>query len=256
MIFSRQYIFQPIKKFLKKSSVLVRLFHVYRMMSDARHRSIIHLKNGRVENLFQPYGSTSEDRHPELFELIKIHLSNAKDIQLLSYGCSTGEEVFTLRRYFPLACIKGIDINPYFIKICRQQLGKRSDALISFDRAGSAFNEPEAHYDAIFCLSVFRHGDLAEAYPDRCDHLISFANYEKTMTQISQCLKPGGCLVTLGSNFRFADTQCAKEFEVIFRGTDRIFEDTPIYGSENQYLPGVSYNEYVFKKDSVTGKTV
>jgi len=225
------------------------------MLFDAPYRSTTHLKNRRPENLFQPYGSTKEDRHPDLFQFIKTNIPNDKDIRLLSYGCSTGEEAFTLRRYFPRACIKGIDINPYFVKVCQRQLDKRGDPLMSFEVAGSAVNEPAAHYDAIFCLSVFRHGDLAENYPSRCDHLIRFADYETTITQIALCLKPGGYLITVGSNFRFSDTESANEFKVIFHGPDRVFEDTPIYGPDNQHLPGVSYNEFVFQKNGDIQKT-
>jgi len=39
-------------------------------------------------------------------------LGDGAGVRLLSFGCSRGEEVFTLRHYFSTAAIKGIDIDP------------------------------------------------------------------------------------------------------------------------------------------------
>ena len=139
-------------------------------------------------------------------------------MRLLSFGCSTGEEVFTLRRYFPGATIDGVDIHPYRVAAARERLRRRGgDPALSFAVAGSAKHLPDGYYDAIFCLAVFRHGGLQPGPAPRCDHLIKFAAVEQTVTELARCLKSGGFLAIAHSNFRFADMAVAASFETAVR---------------------------------------
>lgn len=52
------------------------------------------------------------DRYPAC----KNYFNGKQDLKILSYGCSTGEEVLTLRRYFPTAQIIGTDIKNIALK--------------------------------------------------------------------------------------------------------------------------------------------
>ncbi len=117
----------------------------------------------KPRNLFQVNNCTQGNRYPVLFRLAREKLGDGPALQLLSFGCSTGEEVFTLRKYFPDATIKGIDINPHNISVCEQRLANNPDPKIHFELADSVKREPVAAYDAIFCMAVFRHGDLGQA---------------------------------------------------------------------------------------------
>ena len=66
----------------------------------------------RLPGQFQPYRYTLPDRYPWLFQFAARELADRPDLRILSFGCSRGEEVFSLRRYFPTASIKGIDARP------------------------------------------------------------------------------------------------------------------------------------------------
>lgn len=198
--------------------------------------------------MFQPYAHTAKDRYPRIFSFIQASLNGTDSSCVLSYGCSTGEEVFTLRRYFPRAAITGIDINPRNIAVCRARLRKRGDPRIEFKLADSAGNEPVAHYDAIFCMAVLRHGDLGRQAADNCGHLIRFADFEEIVTGLCRSLKPGGYLAIRGSNFRFADTAVAPAFDVVLAVEEDYRSDTPLYGPDNRRLPDCPYGEVVFRK--------
>ena len=59
--------------------------------------------------IHQNENHTSLDRYPSLFAKTKGIQPNPKKI--MSFGCSTGEECTTLRKYYPEALIVGIEIN-------------------------------------------------------------------------------------------------------------------------------------------------
>jgi SAM-dependent methyltransferase len=234
---------------LRKIPVLRSLARAYRYTLDPGYRSERRLMHVKPDKLFQPWAYTAFDRHPDLFSFVRGKLPKDGALRILSYGCSTGEEVFSLRKYFPLAEIVGIDINPRSISICRRKQMRSRDMRMRFVHAATPQGESEAAYDAVFCLSVLRHGELGAHQPESCAHLIRFADFEEIVLGLCRCLKPGGYFVIVGSNFRFADTAAAADFDSVFRmGSDAPRDDTPLYDSNERKLAGVSYNEAIFRK--------
>src|SRR5262249_33650455 len=132
----------------------------YRFFTDAGYRSALWLRFRKPRALFQVCNYTQPDRYPALFRLARQQLGDGPELRLVSFGCSTGEEVFTLRKYFPTARIKGIDINPHNVRVCHQRLAENPAPGLCFEVADSVRGEAVASYDAIFCMAVFRHGDL------------------------------------------------------------------------------------------------
>jgi 2-polyprenyl-3-methyl-5-hydroxy-6-metoxy-1,4-benzoquinol methylase len=133
----------------------------YGLLTSRAYRSAVMLRFRKPRNLFQVCNWTAVDRYPFLFRLAREKLGAGPELRLLSFGCATGEEVFSLRKYFPEATIKGVDINPHNILICEQRLASNPDPKICFELADSAEREPVSTYDAIFCMAVFRHSCLA-----------------------------------------------------------------------------------------------
>jgi SAM-dependent methyltransferase len=209
----------------------------------------------RPAGVFQISGNTAENRFPAIFEFIRDELSDRPALRLLSFGCSTGEEVFTLRRYFPTASIDGIDVNPYRIRTCCRRLRERGgDAGIHFRAAASTRHLPGASYDAIFCLSVLRHGGLSDGRAARCDHLIEFASAERVVEDFIRCLKPGGFLAMVNSNFRVADMTVAEFLDPIMQmGPEPPRRRTPLYGPDNRRLTDDAYRDVVFRKREGAG---
>jgi SAM-dependent methyltransferase len=219
------------------------------LATSSHSRSLWALRLARPDNLFQPYPDTYPDRYPRIFEFVRNELRGARDVRLLSFGCSTGEEVFSLRRYFPAAEIRGIDINPLHIAISRKRRRAAGDRRMSFAVAGSAEGEPAASFDAVFCMAVFRHGELSRTNAATCDHHITFEAFERTVAELARCVKEGGFLVVQHSNFRFCDTRLAEEFEPVLSVDHGHYEEgLPLYGPDNRRLDVPSYGEVVFQK--------
>jgi SAM-dependent methyltransferase len=220
---------------------------VYHLARGVESRNAALLLLRPPDGLYQPYGTTSNDRYPEIFQQVREQIGDGADRRILSFGCATGEEVFSLRRYFPQATIVGLDINPYNISVCRSGLRKVKDARIVFSVAGSAANEASASYDVLFAMAVFRHGDLNKIPPPpTCAHRIRFADFEQSVTDLARCLKPGGMLVIRHAMFRFADTHVASQFETVFSLDPG--ENGPLYDRNNCYLPDAVDPDVVFRK--------
>ena len=117
------------------------------LATAALQRRLRHPLPGR----FQPYSHTLPDRYPWLFQFAARELPPGK-LDILSFGCSRGDEVFTLRRYFPLATLRGIDVDPRNIAACRSRAGNAT--RMSFGTAATTRGEPSSTFDAIFCLSA------------------------------------------------------------------------------------------------------
>jgi SAM-dependent methyltransferase len=222
---------------------------LWRLATDPTFRHVLRLSTRPPKEAFQPTNVTKADRYPRIFGFVQSTLGADNPVNILSFGCSTGEEVFSLRGYFPRATIKGIDINPGNIAVCRKRLKRSGDAGLSFEVAASTAGEAAASYDAIFCMAVLRHGGLGRPGVTRCDHLLRFADFAAAIDDFRRCLKPGGLLAIRYSNFRLCDTPVAGDFETVFSvDYPKQIKGPPIFGPDHRLMQGVKYPDTVFRK--------
>jgi SAM-dependent methyltransferase len=224
---------------------------LWRLVADRAYRNMMWLYLVRPKAAFQPFNDTLDNRYPRIFEFVQRELGAANKIRILSYGCSTGDEVFSLRRYFPRAIIKGLDINRGNIAVCRRRLKQSPDANIAFAAANSTGDEPSGSYDAIFAMAVLRHGSLGLPGVTRCDHLIRFEDFARAVSDFVRCLKPGGLLVIRHSNFRLRDAPAGRAFEAILQLP--VAPGTPLFGPDNGAIPDYQYPDTVFRKKFIGG---
>lgn len=207
--------------------------------SFVRHRWVresVRVRLARPAGLFQPLQFSAMNRYPQCFAYAREALGSGAPLDLLSFGCATGEEAFTLAHYFPDARIKGIDINPRAIAAARARTPAVDAARIEFATGASADGEPEGRYDAVFAFAVFRHSGLSRGAP-RCDHLIRFADFERAIAGLARSLKPGGLLFIRHAHFRFADTASAAGFDLAFSIEPGPNADpAPVYGRDDRLI--------------------
>ncbi len=221
-----------------------------RLWRHGRHEVSRRLRRP-VEGRFQPYGYTLPDRYPWLFGFAREALRGVAAPRLLSFGCSTGEEVFSLRRYFPDAHLKGVDIDPRNIAACRAD--PRRDDGMQFETAAVVACEPSAAYDAVFCLAVLCHGDLTSSKAGRSDPVMRFEDFGRATSELSRCVRSGGYLFLHTTNFRFGDTAAAADFDVVLSARpDQIAGDL-LFDRHNRLMPGECYLPVGFRKRGAAG---
>jgi len=202
----------------------------------------------RAPGCFQPYNYTLPDRYPWLFRFAAEQLRDSPRHRLLSFGCSQGDEVFSLRRYFPSAAIHGIDVDPRNIERCRVRAGEAALTGCTFAVGASTSHEPAESYDAIFCLAVLCLGDLTAGHAHRSDPWLRFDDFEGIVTDFARCLKRGGLLLLHTCNFRFCDTAISRDFDTVLEaGIDQLATDV-LFDTRNRLMPGVRYRDVGFRK--------
>lgn len=240
------------RQFLRTRLKRTPLFTVLRFIKDvwiggdARQIAFLRLRHPR--GLFQPSGTTQANRYPNIFAKVKAQLGDQPGLHLLSFGCSTGEEVFTLADLFPTASIRGIDIAAARIRACRKRWQRQGcPRRIEFIRAGSTAQEMSGRYDAVFALAVFRHGSLGSG-PEVCQPYLDPQAAERALIDLARLLKPGGLLAIRHANLRFSDLAIAQAFEPIYLCPPPTVVRTPIYGLDGKLRPGLAGDDGVYRK--------
>lgn len=201
-----------------------------------------------VPGRFQPYNHTLPDRYPWLFAFARAELAGIAAPRLLSFGCSHGEEVASLRRYFPTATIRGIDVDPANIARCTARFGDAPG--LSFTVAATADAEPAGQYDAVFCLAVLCHGDLTTSGARCSAPLLRFEDFERVVAGLATCLKPGGLLLLHTTCFRFCDTATAAAFVPLLEAEPSQMAPDTQFGRDNRLIAGPRYRQVAFRKQT------
>lgn len=146
----------------------------------------------------QKNNTTSFDRYPNIFKALrKIFLGfDGRTPKILSFGCSTGEELLTIKSYLPNSIIHGCDIEPGVLQIA----SSRDEKILVYESTPSNIST-NGPYDLILCLSVFcLHGDGIDDIPLH----FPFAKFEDIFGNcIHQNLSENGVVVVVNSNYFF-----------------------------------------------------
>lgn len=212
-----------------------------RRIADPEYREIHRLQVDERAHLFQPYPTTRADRYPQLFDALAEHLAHLPSPRLLSFGCSSGEEVRALRRRMPGAQITGLDLNRRMIERAR---AADSDPLSTYRIAGAPL--PGERFDAVLAMAVFRHGELELHRPDSCTRYLPFARFAEGLAMLDAVLEPGGWLGLYNQQYRLADTPLAARYQA--QHLTMAEPLTLLYGPDDRRLDGVSETAALFRK--------
>lgn len=196
-------------------------------------------------DIHQVEHTTKRDRYPDVFEAARSYFESTgkQPSKILSFGCSTGDECFTLRTYFADSFIVGADINKVSLSIAESQ---RSDKNIKFV-ASTASNLAElGPFDAIFAMSVLCRWPETKFLRDS-SAIYPFDKFSKTIALLDSCLSPEGLFVIVNANYRFNDAICGYTIVRISDRNDWI----PKFDTNNKRIEKSenAEGEFIFKKN-------
>ncbi|MCE7993518.1 MAG: class I SAM-dependent methyltransferase [Roseivirga sp.] len=220
------------------------LFLLFRFFTKAGYRSELYYGFRYVKRYHQRSSFTLLNRYPRLFTICQHFFEGRKQLRILSFGCSTGEEVESLGGHFPEAHITGTDINKRSIRIARTKYGSETKNFIH--SLSSGFQKLE-NFDMVFCCAVFQSTANRTSHNNQISDW-AFEQFEASLQMLDQKLSKGGLLVIDHCDFRFVDTSCAEKYETLDVANNRIQRDRPTYDRHNQKISEVSENDRVFVK--------
>jgi len=215
------------------------------VLVNARRRSE-YLTRLRYKDMhFQGPTFTARDRSPIVFDQCAKYLQLVAQPKLLSFGCSTGEEAFTLAEYMPNASITGVDINQWCVKQCIKK--NKSENLHFYHRLSGEF-DIDSGYDAIFCIAVFQRAEN-RFFKERITEGFTFQQFENEVAILDTKLKPGGLLIINHSDFSFADTEIAGQYSPLAFEGNKKRHNRPLFDRNNVRISETSEYYRVFVKN-------
>ena len=211
-----------------------------------RRSSVRALRRGYYRRYDQISNDTSLDRYPQVFAYASELLSDTSSdrLTLLSFGCSTGEECISLRRYFPSAWIDGVDVNKKNIRVCK---ARNQDPRVQFFASEADLLKNGIVYDAVFAMSVLCRWPQTKLV-DSSAEFYPFRKFDETVRRLDALVRPNGLLVICNANFRFTDTVTSEHYAALRVADLTNCGFVHLFSKANRKLPDQSYPYCVFRK--------
>lgn len=216
-----------IKAERKRGALWVRLLDMARSIATSEARSVLWTRIVHRDEVHQTTPYTCEERYPALFDLAAMLALDAH--RILSFGCSTGEELIALRRRFPNAEIIGAEINPRSRRIAVRRVAKDARTAVVHPRS------VQGVFDLVFALAVLQREphkivemaveDLSPYYP--------YERFDTAVRELGGALRTGGLLCVMNAQYRVEDSSVARQFEPI---TSSPLMDKPLFGPDGRLL--------------------
>jgi hypothetical protein len=192
-----------VKAARRRGARWVRLIELVRLLGSAEGLSVLWTRIASGSKVHQTTPFTCDERYPELFDLVADLAPRAE--RILSFGCSTGEELLSLRRRFPRAEIVGAEINPRSRRVAAHRTeGDGRMRIVHPDSISGTF-------DAIFALAVLQREPhrVAEAGQQDLSSFYPFGKFDSAVVELAGRLREGGLLCVMHAQYRIEDSSAA-----------------------------------------------
>lgn len=151
------------------------------------------------------------NRYPQLFNIAARELKDIPHPQILSFRCSTGEEVLSIEKHIPNAIITGVDINQRSLAVARKR--DKSDQHRFFHFLKKEWQKKN-YYNCIMALAVFQRSEHREEERTESLDAFQFQQFSERISQLDQLLKKGGLLILDNLDYSFQDLKVSKRYSV------------------------------------------
>jgi hypothetical protein len=188
--------------------------------STAQQPAINTLEGRQMDWAVQESTWTANNRYPGIFRTVQGRVAQTKgpelggaSLKILSFGCSSGNEISTLRSYFPEATIYGCDVNEAVLHQASQALMLDEAVLFRSTPENIRRNGP---YDLVFAMSVLCRFPESRS-PDllNLSKFYSFNKFADGVGELTENLSEGGIICLYNLNYSFGDLAISKNFRQI-----------------------------------------
>jgi Methyltransferase domain len=133
-------------------------------------------------------------------------LEKSDKLKILSFGCSLGDELVTLRYIFPDADILGCEIDPMALEIAQKTVGHLATV---FESDASSILE-RGPFDLIVCSAV-----LCLNPPKKIRAKFPSARFDELLALLDAALSPSGLLCITNASYRFQNAPVFSSYDPI-----------------------------------------
>ena len=224
--------------------LLYGFYNAYRFVTIPAYRSRV-ISTLRFGNEHHQHSNfTQANRYPDLFEMAKSHFADKNSPKILSFGCSTGEEVASLADYVPHAQFIGVDINDWCVKQATKNYASSSRKFYHVLSGDFKFM---TNFDAIFCLAVFQNPENRDDRT-RTESAYKFEQFESQLTALNRKLKSGGLLFIDHCDFNFLETSLLAQYQIAPFKENKALRNRPLFNRKSLKVAERHNNFRVFLK--------
>ena len=186
------------------------------------------------------------NRYPQLFQTVAKELENTSNPKILSSGCSSGEEVFSIKEYIPDAELTGVDINHRAIHIAKKSAPNGPFRFFHYLEENWATDD---YYDCIFAMAVFQKSEHRDHKRKTAVESFTFNKFKERLEHLDSLLKPGGLFVIEHSDFSFLDLPLSKRYSICEKDVP-IKRERPVLSDQNVKVSSTHKYPRIFIKNS------
>jgi hypothetical protein len=235
---------------MKAPKVLSRLYQsnrrVHLALAPLRHGWVALRNLALPSELHQAWGTTAANRRPKVMQALARIVPDRVGARVLSFGCSTGEEVLDLREHYRQARVFGTDLNRASLRKAEERLKDSGVGLFQ-----STYDNLQRYgpFDLILACSVFlRHPE--DTHADDLSKLYPFEAFEKGVCRLFDNTLPGGFLLIHNTNYRVGDTRLGALLTPV-RHPDIVQNPrVPLFNPNGRKLGVTGYDEQLFRRES------
>jgi trans-aconitate methyltransferase len=177
--------------------------------------------------------------------MCKNLLETIKEPHIMSFGCSTGEEVNSIRSYVSNAHLYGVDINNYCLRIARKKFKHKNNI---FTHPNSLIYKGINQLDAVFCLAIFQDSrNRHDAQILRSKQYL-FNQFQSQLINLDSKLKIGGILFIDHCDFNFLETTTSLKYKILDINNNQITRKRPLFNMNNEKVSNQSTLFRIFIK--------
>lgn len=223
---------------------LLKVWMFLKFFLSSRYRSERITLYKYPKETFQTSSKTIMNRYPDLFEVVSRELQNHINPRILSFGCSTGEEVRSILDYLPRANVVGVDINHRSISKARKRNINKNVKFYHYLDDNWRY---DSYYDCIFAMAVFQRTKHRDASRTISLESFQYKHFSNMISLLDSMLRTDGLFIIDHTDYSFLDLASSRNYSILEFDIP-ISRARPVYSKDNSVKSSSSRMNRAFRK--------